>query len=123
MIAQVLLTLWLALVAVYAWVASRKAPLVALMVGAATAAGLYFVWCPAQSTWVAQRIGIGRGADLVLYVWVIVTLLAIFNLHLKLRSQHELMTVLARRLALAAAEQPADNPDPTTANLGRNALD
>ena len=58
----------------------------------AGAAGLYLVWTPEQSTAVAEFIGIGRGADLILYLWVCISLNMLLSLHLKLRIQHEILT-------------------------------
>ena len=69
---------------------------------------------PRQST--------GRGVDLILYLWVCISLILLLNLHLKLRTQHELITALARRIALAnvderqaAAVTRADAADPDMA--------
>jgi hypothetical protein len=41
--------------------------------------------------------------DLILYVWVCISLILLLSLHLKLRMQMELITMLARQLALADA--------------------
>jgi small membrane protein len=77
--------------------------------------GFYFVWIPSHATRVAELVGIGRGADLVLYVWVCISLVVLLNLHLKLRTQHELLTQLARSIALANATLPEDAraPEPS----------
>jgi hypothetical protein len=48
-------------------------------------------------------VGIGRGVDLILYTWVVISLIMLLNLHLKLRSQLELITLLARKIAIADA--------------------
>ena len=66
-------------------------------------AGLYFVWVPRHSTRLAELVGVGRGVDLILYVWVCISLILLLSLHLKLRMQRELITMLARKLALADA--------------------
>ena len=50
---------------------------------------------------VAELVGIGRGVDLILYIWVCISLIVLLNLHLKLRTQTELITKLARTIALA----------------------
>ena len=104
MIAQFLLSGLLGIALIYAMASFRKTPLVSVVVGAAATVGLYFVWLPNQANWIAERVGIGRGVDLVIYIWVVVSLLAILNLHLLLRMQLEQITILARRLALAEAE-------------------
>jgi hypothetical protein len=101
MIAQGLLSLLLLSVLIYAWAEYRRSPVVALLSFAAGFAGLYFVWMPSHTTVVAEFVGIGRGVDLILYVWVCISLIVLLNLHLKLRSQHELITKLARTIALS----------------------
>jgi len=65
--------------------------------------GLYFVWIPAHASRLAELVGIGRGVDLILYTWVMISLIMLLNLHLKLRSQLELITLLARKIAIADA--------------------
>jgi hypothetical protein len=107
-IAQLVLTILLCGVLVYAWEQHRRSPVVALLSIAAAFAGLYFVWIPAHSTWLADLMGIGRGVDLVLYVWVCISFIVLLNLHLKLRTQHELITTLARTIALANVARAAD---------------
>lgn len=117
MIGQVFLSLILGAVAVYAWAAFRKAPAIALMAGAAAIAGFYFVWLPDHATWLAHKAGIGRGVDLILYIWVVFSLLAILNLHLALRAQTELITKIARRLALSEAKPPLCQGQGTNADV------
>jgi hypothetical protein len=93
----------LAGVLLYAWVEYRRAPAVGFVAMIAALTGLYFVWIPAHATWLAEAVGAGRGVDLVLYVWVVISLIVLLNLHLKLRAQREMITVLARELAIANA--------------------
>lgn len=73
-------------------------------------AGGYFVWFPDHTTRIANALGVGRGADLLLYCWVVISLLLIVSLHLRLRRHLELITDLARRMALDASDEP-DRPD------------
>ena len=103
MIAQVVLSLLLGIVLVYAWAEYRRSPTVAVLSCIVSLMGFYFVWIPSHATGVAELFGIGRGADLVLYLWVCISLIVLLNLHLKLRTQHELLTALARSIALANA--------------------
>jgi small membrane protein len=108
MIAQFILTGLLLATMLYAWIEYRRAPAVGLLGGIAAAAGLYFVWAPSHATLLADMVGIGRGVDLFIYVWIVISGLVLLNLHLKLRSQMELITVLARELAIANARaQPS----------------
>jgi hypothetical protein len=111
MIAQVMLSLLLCGVLVYSWAEYRRSPVVALMSFVVSLAGLYFVWVPDHSTRLAEFAGVGRGVDLILYTWVAISLIVLLNLHLKLRAQLELITALARTIALAnIGARPAAEP-------------
>lgn len=115
MIAQGLLTILLAGVVSYAWLEYRRSPVIGLLALGAATTGLYFVWMPWHATRIAELAGIGRGVDLILYVWVAISLILLMNLHLKLRAQLELMTELARALTFLRAERASDAiPGPTT---------
>jgi hypothetical protein len=107
MIAQLILTALLLGILLYAWTEYRRAPAIGLLAMVAALTGLYFVWIPAHATWLAELVGIGRGVDLILYVWVVISLIVLLNLHLKLRVQKEMITVLARELAIANARAEA----------------
>jgi len=104
MIAQLLLTAFLALVLVYAWSAHRTVPIIGLLAGGAALAGLYFVWVPEHATALAAFAGIGRGSDLIVYTWVVISLLIMLNLHIKLRLQLDMITRLARAVAIDRAK-------------------
>jgi hypothetical protein len=104
MIASILLSALLCGILVYAWSEQGRVPLVATCTIIAVLSGLYFVWFPTHATVLAELVGVGRGADLILYMWVLISLLILFNLHLKLRSQMELITELAREVALLRTE-------------------
>ncbi len=103
MIAQLLLTALLALVLVYAWSAHRTVPIIGLLASGAALAGLYFVWVPEHATALAAVVGIGRGSDLIVYTWVVISLLIVLNLHLKLRLQLDMITRLTRAVAIDRA--------------------
>jgi len=103
MIAQLILTMLLLGVLLYAWIQYRRAPAIGVLAMFAAVTGLYFVWIPAHATWLAEHVGVGRGVDLILYLWVVISLIVLLNLHLKLRVQNEMITVLARELAIANA--------------------
>jgi hypothetical protein len=101
MIAQLLLSILLAGVLLHGWTQMRRAPLVAWLSMAAAIVGLYLVWAPSHTTELASIIGIGRGADLILYLWVCISLNLLLSLHLKQRVQQETITKLARAMALS----------------------
>src|SRR5262245_59741214 len=103
MIAKLILTALLFGILLYAWTEYRRAPVIGLIAMLAALTGLYFVWVPVHATWLEELVGIGRGVDLILYLWVVISLIGLLNLHLKLRVQKEMITVLARELAIANA--------------------
>jgi hypothetical protein len=103
MIAKLILTALLSGIVLYAWTEYRRAPAIGLVSMFVAGAALYFVWIPSHATVLAELVGIGRGVDLILYLWVVISLIVLLNLHLKLRAQMETITVLARELALANA--------------------
>src|SRR5215813_12612820 len=103
MIAQLVLTALLFGIMIYAWTEYRRSPVIGLGSMLVSATALYFVWIPSHATALAELAGIGRGVDLILYLWVVISLIVLLNLHLKLRAQMETITVLARELALSNA--------------------
>jgi hypothetical protein len=72
------------------------------------AIGGVLVLFPNWTNAVANLVGVGRGADLIFYCFVLITLTAVFNLHLRLRASMEQTTDLARAVALISARSPSD---------------
>jgi small membrane protein len=106
MIIQVLLTLGLLVLIPYGYAqrtTSRAIPAVMTTIGVV---GLYFVWLPDHANDVAHLVGVGRGADLVLYCWIIISLTVALNLHIVARSNLRLITELARYIALSEPRTP-----------------
>jgi len=84
----------------------KNAPSVGIAMVIASAIGIYFAWTPDDLSRIAHWLGVGRGADLLLYIWVVVSFLALVALMLRLRALNEQLTELARKLALATAQRP-----------------
>jgi small membrane protein len=84
---------------------SRLLRLIAL---AMMATGLYLVWQPEQANWLARGLGVGRGADVILYLWTVITVSVIFMLYLKIAQMNRVLTELARRIALDRPMFPCD---------------
>jgi hypothetical protein len=99
MIIQLFLSLGLVLILMYG-VSQRRVSRLSHGMALLSAVGLYFVWFPAHTTALANLVGVGRGADLLLYCYIVLSLLLITTLHLRQRRQLELITELARYLAL-----------------------
>lgn len=65
------------------------------------------IW-PDMTTDIARAVGIGRGADLVLYFVAIGFIFESVNIHLKFQQQRTQLHKLARRIAILEAQQNAD---------------
>lgn len=65
---------------------------------------VYAVLRPDDVTWVANRLGVGRGTDLVLYALVAAFVFGMLNFYLRFREMDRKFTELARTLAIREAE-------------------
>lgn len=70
----------------------------------AAAASIAF---PEVLVWLAQALGIGRGADLVLYVSILATFAAFFLIYLRFRRLEEQLTEIVRQIAIRDGEERA----------------
>ena len=70
------------------------------------AAGIAIAW-PDITAKVARMLGIGRGADLVLYCAVVVMLVGFLMLYSRLRRLRRDVTLLVRHIAIRDAIDPA----------------
>lgn len=103
---QLLLTLGLLGVLFYAS-AQRSVPRAfTLALAAVVMVGVYFVWVPDDTTVIARWLGVDRGTDLLIYVWILISIFVGVNLHLKVRSAREEITELSRSLAILSAREP-----------------
>lgn len=104
MIFQILFSLLLVGLALYAYLQKNKSPYFFYTLTIMILMGIYLLWNPINATMLANLIGVGRGADLLLYVWVVMSFLIIINLHHKLRQLMEFLTILSRKIAIFEAE-------------------
>lgn len=93
--------------AFYGWRQRRLSPVVGFVTPLTCIAGVLLVIKPDWSSDLARALGVGRGADLILYVWTAVSLLLLANIHFRLRAYHRMITVLTREIALREASHPA----------------
>lgn len=107
MIAYVLTAL-IAPVFLYAFRAWRVSRLVALALVTGGMVAVLFVWHPGLANALAATMGVGRGADLVIYVYCLLSFVLILDLSLKLKAQHQVITRLAREIALANPKRPVE---------------
>ena len=93
--------------ALYGWRQRALSPIVGFLTPFSCAVGVALVIRPDWSSEAARMLGVGRGADLVLYVWTAISILVLANIHFRLRAQHAMITLLTRELALQGARRPA----------------
>ncbi len=86
------------------WVGRREIAFVVILTSVAAAA----IIRPDLTTWVAKRLGIGRGADLLLYGLAIMTVTGFFMMYARIRQLRRDVTALVRHLAIreAATDRP-----------------
>lgn len=120
MIAQFLLTFALVGAVLYVMGQKRLVGSIRLGLYAFISAGLFFVWFPDQSTVIANMLGVGRGVDLIYYVWIVLSLSVFINVHLKLRENTALITKLARDIAITEGQRNIPIELKQTATLPEN---
>src|SRR5690554_606437 len=81
--------------------AIRRVVMLAFIVAAASS-----VFFPQAWTWVANLVGIGRGADLLLYLLVLIFVGFVATTYRRFRQIEAEVTRLSRKLALMGAHPP-----------------
>ena len=114
MIIQFILSFIFLILVVYGLNQKNKARSVGGIIYASAILGCFFVWFPEYSGIAANFVGVGRGADLVLYLFVVTTLVVGFSLYLKLNSCLLLITEVARHVALSSPLLPENQGSGTT---------
>lgn len=90
---------------------SRGGALAKIGLGALLLFAGYAVLRPGDVTWLAERLGVGRGTDLVLYALVVGFGFVAVSTYLRFRDLEVRFARLARAVALDRAEPP-DGPHP-----------
>lgn len=100
MMIQFFLSLLLGGTAVLVGIQRGTSRLLRLLVLSVIGFGAFLVWFPGITDRFAELFGVGRGADLILYIWVVITLALIVFLYLKLAALSRKITSLARAVAV-----------------------
>ena len=101
-LSQVLLILTLVFFSIYVF-RLRTVVLERIIYLTLTLGGTIFIVYPEWSTRLANHIGIGRGADLMLYIFVIFSLFHYVNIAARFKHLEHQMTAVVRSMALAEA--------------------
>jgi hypothetical protein len=70
-----------------------------------TIAGIVVIVSPETSNDIAHQLGVGRGADLLLYLLTLAFIFMILNLYLKDKEEQKKITQLARKIAILEAKE------------------
>lgn len=84
--------------------AFKRLAFVALLV-----ATVYAILRPRDVTWVANRIGVGRGTDLVLYCLAMAFFAFAVNTYVRFRNLEKRFAELVRAVALQNAQRPSED--------------
>ena len=111
MIIQVLLICGLLLCLLYAFMQSQKSRLLSKAILIVALTGIYLVLFPEHTNALAHFVGVGRGADMVLYCWLVISIIVSMNLQLQILQLQRFITELAREIALLGAQRSPDEGD------------
>jgi len=70
---------------------------------------IIFILYPDSLNFVANKVGIGRGADLLLYIMFCAFLLFVINVYVKFKQQQDTIYRLARKLSIIEASENEHN--------------
>lgn len=108
---EVILTALLLVGIVFALREWKRSRLLCIAIVLLTGIGIFFVWRQDASMRVAQALGVGRGADLVLYIYAAISFVLIISLVLRIKALQDTLTELARAIALAQPARPEQKED------------
>ena len=68
------------------------------------ALSVYFILFPGQTTRIANKLGVGRGADLLFYICILFFLFVVLKLYARIRRLEKQLTDLVRQQTLKEAK-------------------
>lgn len=100
---QILLITCVVLVAVYFFVRLHNSILDILLLLALVSAAVVFIFFPDATNRIAHKLGVGRGADLVFYLSIVIFWFVILKLYVRIRKLEKIVTDVVRKDALNEA--------------------
>ena len=100
---QIVLITAIVLVAIYFFVRLRNSILDFLLLLAMVTAALVFIFLPDLTNTIAHRLGVGRGADLIFYLSIVIFWFVIIKLYVRVRKLEKIVTDVVRKDALNEA--------------------
>lgn len=100
MIFQILLIILNIVCIAYVLTQRNKSPLITLIIVTACIVGIITSVFPDITNRIAAFVGIGRGADLLFYSWIVISFGLIINIQLKLITTNQQLTKVIRHIAI-----------------------
>ena len=69
--------------------------------------GVFLVVFPGAASWLATRLNVGRGSDLVIYMAIVGGLFVAANFYFRFKRQEQQMAAIVRELAIQNARVPS----------------
>ena len=104
-IIQILLTIGVAVIAIYMYLRLRSSLFDVILIGLFFAVGVFFVVFPETTNKIAHWVGVSRGADLLFYCSILFLFFLIMKLYSRLRRVEERFTDLVRSKSIEEAEE------------------
>ena len=105
MIIQFILTAGVCICLLYAFNQIKRWP-VSVTIALVAIAGLIFIWHPGWANTLAKWVGVSQGNDLMFYIWIIISMFMILNLHIRNRSIDRKISAILREISLAKPWRP-----------------
>ncbi len=106
---QLVLLTGVAFICLYFVIQLKKKLLDLVLLLALIAAAVLFILWPDITTKLAQKLGVGRGADLVFYVSILIFWFVVLKLYARIRQLEKSFTQIIREDALKKASGPSSN--------------
>jgi hypothetical protein len=104
-IIQILLTIGVAVIAIYMYLRLRSSLFDVILIGLFFAVGVFLVLFPETTNRIAHWVGVSRGADLMFYSSILFLLFLILKLYSKLRRVEQKFTEFVRNKSIEEAEE------------------
>lgn len=102
---KILLITSVAFIAVYFFIRLRNSIFDIVLLSLLIAAAVTFILFPDITTTIANRLGVGRGADLIFYTSILIFWFIVLKLYARIRRLEQIITQIVRKDALDEAEK------------------
>ena len=114
MIIRILLLAGLASIGWFVFLRRNRLPVHIVTIFLLLGVGAVAVVAPNTTEYVAVFVGVGRGADLVTYISIVVVMFVLLHYYTKFVELQQKLTELTREVAIRRAEAEQRRPDETT---------